>query len=289
MDATLKTHTEICRQRVRGEKRMRASTALAQIPTGRRARTANARSGRSLSVRAVGSQRKKDQRLPCAQGKKDQRGSADSIDAPLSRPLVCCLYFRQPHRNRRLRGSAHPAAASGELASRVRGCRACWRRSSTAPAPPFPPHALRARLLDGRRRAFPHPLDLRGDWMADLCLCVRSPFTPPPPPPSCQYRSFPQHVMWLRSRGAIGWPMASPRRISWCTTRRASASGARPTAMMATTATRDLRRADPIMRPATAPPLPAPTAAARTSPSSSSSSGWCVVSSVPGVFGPICC
>jgi hypothetical protein len=66
----------------------------------------------------------------------------------------------------------------------------------------------------------------------------------------------------LRSRGSIGW---HPRRTSRSTTRRASAS---PASQAATTTS----HADPAPRP---PARPAPTAAL-TSPSSSSSSGWCV-------------
>jgi hypothetical protein len=87
-------------------------------------------------------------------------------------PAACLLFTyiffarQQPHRNRRLQSySSTQLAASGIRRARVARARA-WVRAAAKHQ--HHPLASRARL-DGRRRAFPHALDLRGDWLASAC------------------------------------------------------------------------------------------------------------------------
>lgn len=124
MDATLKTHTEICSQRVRAAVKSGPSALAQMIPTGRRARTANSRCGRPLSVTAVGSRRNRAPSavLPCARGKTS--AAAQILPSTPRCPGRLSVVYSSV-RPTASGASTHPAAGlllpeSGELASLVR-------------------------------------------------------------------------------------------------------------------------------------------------------------------------
>lgn len=107
---------------------------FAQIPTGRRARTANARSGRPLSVRVVGSQRN---RAPSSRAPGERPARQRRFHRRPAVPAACLLFILP---------SASPQAAPPPSCCfrRARVARAWVRAAAKQHRTTLPPRVARA-------------------------------------------------------------------------------------------------------------------------------------------------